>query len=212
MLLQSLVNIIFPTYCFSCKKLGKPLCHVCAKKLTCRMYARHVPHGFDEHIRFFHYGGTFKSTLRGAKYFSVREALDIVCTHIPDNQLRQSCTRLASYKESVFVPIPLHSQRFKERGFNQAEIIAQFFSKHTGIPVRSDCIIRHRYTAKQARLTKQERFKNLYEAFSCTSHIHECPQRVILVDDVWTTGTTMRAAAALLKKHTGCSVSALTLA
>lgn len=202
MLLNSLVNIILPQYCFSCRKIGNPVCRSCAKKLSYRKSIFSRKQGLHSLISFYKYSGVFKKTLRGAKYFSVRSALDILCQDIPFEK------HVLYEKDWSIIPVPLHKKRLNERGFNQAEVIAEYVSRKTGLKIRP-CVKRIRYTEKQARLAKYERQHNLKGAFMIEDSV---PDKVLIVDDVWTTGSTIYEIAYVLKKHGASRISALTLA
>lgn len=98
------------------------------------------------------------------------------------------------------IPVPMHSKSIRKRGFNQAVSIAKKLSKITGIPVCFDCVIKVRQTKSQVGLRLAERKKNLKDAFD----IHKLknhPKRIVIVDDVFTTGSTVNEIARLLRKH-----------
>lgn len=105
------------------------------------------------------------------------------------------------------VPVPLHRARRAERGFNQAEAIARHAARWLGLPVRTDWLRRVRATRPQTELRGAERRRNLAGAFTATPALHAAaiaarasarPLRVVLVDDVLTTGATVAAARAAL--------------
>lgn len=107
------------------------------------------------------------------------------------------------------IPIPLHPQRLKTRGYNQAQEIAQIIAKQQNRPLRCDLLKRHKATQMQAQLTAKQRITNVRNAFSCSS---KPPPTVILLDDVLTTGQTMNAAAKALKKQGTTTIIATTFA
>ena len=98
----------------------------------------------------------------------------------------------------MIVPVPLHSKRIAERGFNQALLIANLLSKEIGVPV-SEALERIRYTKPQARFGREDRLINVKEAFSAVKNDSLSGKNIILVDDVYTTGATMNACAKALK-------------
>jgi len=116
----------------------------------------------------------------------------------------------ALYKDYVLMPIPLHWGRHYQRGFNQSLILAEGLSQKTGIPVCTS-LIRSKSTDQQARLGKQARIKNMQAVFKY-SDVAPPPAKVMLIDDVFTTGATVNAAASTLKKAGSTVVLATTFA
>ncbi len=103
----------------------------------------------------------------------------------------------------VLVPVPIHAARRRERGYNQAEKIAEELSAWSGVPVASDALKRVRPTKSQTRLNKEDRGVNLRNAMVLGRASKLAGMRVLLVDDVYTTGATARACVELLRKA-GC--------
>ena len=125
-----------------------------------------------------------------------------------------SCMRslLATIRSEGFdcvVPVPLHEKRLRERGFNQAEVMAALISQETGIPLR-DVLRRTRNTKRQARLPVTSRRENVHGAFTCACRLSGL--RVLLVDDVFTTGSTANSCAKALRLAGARDAQALTLA
>lgn len=111
----------------------------------------------------------------------------------------------------LLVPIPLTPQRARERGFNQSLLLCRWLSKRVGVPVR-DVLLKLKDTPPQASLSGQERRRNLKGAFAVGDPRAVVGRRVLLVDDVFTTGTTLSEAARALLKAGAAEVYALTLA
>jgi competence protein ComFC len=115
---------------------------------------------------------------------------------------------------TVFVPIPLHSQKLKKRGYNQSKLLAEGLAKRFTIPV-SDCLRRVKLTKTQVGLSKEDRIKNIQNAFLLQSKSIDIAKKyhnVFLIDDVVTSGATLREAAKVLKKAGVKNVWGLTLA
>jgi ComF family protein len=119
---------------------------------------------------------------------------------------------LTSTKWDLIVPVPLHPTRERERGFNQAYVLAKYLSGATQIPIKS-VLRRTRYTHTQTTLSKQARLENVQEAFALATTPNLVKnKRVILVDDVFTTGATTNACAKVLRRAGATQVAVWTLA
>ena len=101
---------------------------------------------------------------------------------------------------NMIVPVPLHPARQREREFNQAENLGRHLSRATGLPLNARAIIRTEATPSQTRLTREERAKNVKNAFAARPRANVRGARVVLVDDVMTTGATTNACARVLRK------------
>ena len=112
----------------------------------------------------------------------------------------------------VLVPVPLHPKRLKGRGYNQSALLASELSKLTNLPIMEDCLIRQQHTSAQAKTaTVDERRSNVSEAFTCLNDSLR-DRKVILIDDVATSGATLDACAQALKTAGAASVWGLTMA
>ena len=106
------------------------------------------------------------------------------------------------------VPVPLHALRLAERGYNQSALLARALATQLGIPLRLTALRRQRATLPQAHLGREQRHDNLRQAFVPTAV--EAGSRVLLVDDVITTGSTLRACSDALQQGGGQVVCILT--
>jgi ComF family protein len=111
----------------------------------------------------------------------------------------------------ILVPVPLHRSRVRERGFNQAALLAHQLSQRVDVAVDELTLMRQRATASQVDLDAGERKENVRDAFQCTTD-SLADKRVLLIDDVCTTGATLEACAVALEVGGARSVQALTLA
>ena len=117
---------------------------------------------------------------------------------------------LARQPEAQVLAVPLHRQRLRQRGFNQAHEIARQLARLEGTPLAPNRLHRHKHTARQTTLSKAQRAHNVRGAFSCQGG--DWPASIILVDDVMTTGNTMRQCAQTLIKAGVENVQALVFA
>jgi ComF family protein len=113
---------------------------------------------------------------------------------------------------TCLVPVPLYPAKKRERGFNQAERLARRLAKELGLPLKSDLVRRVIPTKSQTRLSRAERSENMNKAFDKGSMTPDSGERVILVDDVLTTGSTTNACAKVLKQAGAAEVCVWTVA
>ena len=119
--------------------------------------------------------------------------------------------RLRGRAFDCIAPVPLHPARQRERGFNQAELLGQLVAARTGVPLRR-LLERTRYTTTQTAFDRAERMKNLRNAFHLRKKADVRGLRVLLIDDVLTTGSTLSACARVLRRAGASSVYAATAA
>ncbi len=115
-------------------------------------------------------------------------------------------------KMDFIIPIPIHHLKLMARGYNQAEILANPLQKYLGIPIRNDIIIRDKITLSQNALHKEQRFININQAFRVVNAKPLERAKVLLVDDIFTTGATVSEAARALIRAGALEVKVLTLA
>lgn len=167
---------------------------------TCRERERF----FDSCRGVFLYDGAAREAILNVKYLHKKEYCDFfsyaACERLSD--------RIGAIAPDVILPVPVHPDRMKKRGYNQAAVLARGISSYTGIPVREDILGRNKNTQMQKALTPAERKRNLADAFTMEVPLPE-GTRVLLVDDIYTTGATVEACAALLKQNGASRVDVL---
>ncbi|HMJ07169.1 MAG TPA: ComF family protein [Chthoniobacterales bacterium] len=117
--------------------------------------------------------------------------------------------RLEGRRFDCVIPVPLHPARKRERGFNQAELLAEILSARAGLPMQN-ALERIRYTTTQTAFDRAERMENLHNAFRLRKKADVRGWRVLLIDDVLTTGSTLSECARVLKAGGAVSVHAAT--
>lgn len=115
---------------------------------------------------------------------------------------------ITAYQPELIIPVPLHSTRLKERGYNQSLLLARHLGKKFQISVCTKTLIRNRPTSPQSLLSAAQRRNNLRDAFEIRQTV--APKRILLIDDVVTTTSTARSCANLLIQH-GHSVAIIAL-
>jgi len=117
-----------------------------------------------------------------------------------------------AHDHDVIVPVPIHRKRLVARGFNQVIVMGEYLSRATDIPMDRSCFEKIRDTPPQVGLTRQERLKNLHKSFEVVRQSAIVGKRVLVIDDVATTGSTIAEAAKTLLAAGAARVDALVLA
>jgi ComF family protein len=154
------------------------------------------------------YEGTARAAIHALKYHGQRRVA------APLAALMAATWRASGARADVIVPVPLHASRARQRGFNQANLLARELARDLGIPLRRDALTRVRPTAPQARLPRVERLRNVAGAFALRPPATAAlaGRAVLLVDDVISTGATIQAAASALRDAHPAAIYALALA
>jgi ComF family protein len=109
-------------------------------------------------------------------------------------------------------PVPLHTKRKRERGYNQSELLARCLARQIAVPFKHNMLVRVRSTLPQVGLSDSQRQANVKGAFRCADPSHISKRRVLLIDDVMTTGATAASAARTLLEGGALRISVLTVA
>ena len=216
------INMLYPRRCPVCGRIvcpeGEWICPSCISRLSivtqpvCKKCGKEIwsdqeeycldctRHGrtFDSGAALLNYNEAAKHSMASIKYKNKREYLDLYGSAMVSRF--QKVVR--HWQADVLIPVPIHPSRRRKRGFNQAEELAKRLSLGWGIPMEKRFLIRSKRTAPQRDLDPTERLKNLEKAF-CIYPGYEknrkAPRCVVLVDDIYTTGSTMEACSRVLK-------------
>ena len=195
-LLESLLTLLFPDHCVSCRRHGTLLCKQCCNGLELYTEQLHILPGLDGVSIAYVYRDTLRTAIHQLKYRRRRRVAK------PLGELLTPLAQPHSASIDALQPIPMHAARRAERGFNQAELIAQSLGATLGKPCLVRGLERVRATGQQVRLNAHERRENMRDAFAWQATAPP-PARILLVDDVLTTGATMSACAVALREA-GC--------
>lgn len=175
-----------------CMKCGKPLKN--EEQEYCRDCVR-TPGGYEQGRSVWTHTGNVPHAIYEFKFHNKRYYARIFAGEMQ----RQYGGWIRRCGIETIIPVPLHPARRKRRGFNQAELLARELGRLTGICVRTDVVFRVRNTKPQKELGGRQRQENLKGAFAVSGK-WRCSQTVLLIDDIYTTGSTVRRIAGLLKK------------
>lgn len=202
--LGQIKDCLFPYFCLGCGKEGEWWCGECRSKNKIEPFEFEAGDYLEKVTALFNYEEkhSLAKLIKTFKYGWVRDIKSLWREIIFDSDLTTS--------KAVLIAVPLHPRRERERGFNQAEELAGILSEKYQLKTDFDHLIRKIYTSQQSSLTREKRLKNVEEAFLWVGDT--APEKVVLIDDVFTTGATMQECAKALKRAGVKQVSGFVLA
>lgn len=219
--LKTLLSIVYPARCAVCDRVmpvgQKGICRECEEEieypegaLCCKCgkpveeemeYCRDCSGkavSFQSGRAAFLYNGAMRGSVSRFKYQGRAEYAAFYAEMIWNREREW----IRGRKADLLVPVPVHPKRSHKRGYNQAALVARFLGKLTGIPVSEDFLLRIKNTLPQKELSDHERRLNLQQAFTVSDREQELypwAKCVIIIDDIYTTGSTIEACAQVLK-------------
>jgi ComF family protein len=175
-----------------------PLCHGCRRGVYDFDFARSY--------------GAYSSPMARAVVMLKYQRVTPLASWFADRLVSVVRQNAAEYAADVIVPVPLHPARQRERGYNQAELIARALARRLGLPCRSHLLVRTRPRPEKRRLTVRERWQSVRNAFDMRQGAQVDKRRVLLLDDVLTTGATLDACSRALREAGAAYVAAITVA
>ncbi len=191
--------------CPKCRKtlpfVGKNICEICGKELSVPLMNRcrdcaDTNHMFDEGRSIFLYHSSMKNMMYRFKYSNARYMARFFAMAAE----RKYGDWIRENGVEAIVPVPMYGRKRRIRGYNQAEVFGKALAKRIGIPCFSKLIIRKKNTLPQKCLSKEKRKENLKNAFKMQGYDVKL-NCVLIVDDIYTTGTTMDTVAHVLKEN-----------
>lgn len=154
----------------------------------------------------YRFEGIIRKAIHELKYRNLRAIAPCLASLLADY------LRANPLSGDALISVPLHARRLRARGYNQCDLIARELEKRTGLPLIEDCLVRVKQAKPQVRAVDvEERRSNVADAFVCRD-ARVRGKKIILIDDVCTSGATLESCAAALKKKGATSVWGLTLA
>jgi ComF family protein len=190
--------------------LAPPACAACDARLRrravfCSACAHAVaPAGRSPIIAFAAYGGSVAAALRRLKYADRPDLAG------PLGHLARHAARAARVRADLVIPVPLHPARLAERGYNQAALLGAEVARELSVPMAARALARTRHTPQQARLDRAARLHNVTGAFRVRAEVRG--KRILLVDDVCTTGATLAACTEALREAGALEVTSIVVA
>lgn len=215
-ILETLLELIYPNVCGFCEEINKnSLCKNCKQKIESIKvekidnYKNDKSKSFDNHGYIFKYEGQIRKMLIDYK-FNDKAYLYKTFTRMILNS-EKICDYISLY--DIIIPVPIHKRRLQERGYNQSQLIAkEFVSEFNIIKLMEKNLIKTKNNAAQNQLKKEERILNVKGVYNLIKPEILYGKKVVLLDDIYTTGNTANECAKLLKSAGVKEIGILTIA
>ncbi len=221
---MNLLDFIFPKRCVVCGDFGAYLCETDINKIQpaksfCPVCLKAAiggtTHGkcntklsLDGLICIFDYKSPIKEIISELKYRFVKDLAQVIKTEIKKSRFLEKY----DFTGYTFTGVPLSSRRKNWRGFNQTEVLGKLIAHRLKLDVYHELLLKTKDSKPQAKLTKKERIRQVKGTFAVVDDENISGKKFIIFDDVWTTGATVKAATAALKRKGADKVWAITLA
>lgn len=212
---KTYVDGSFPCICNECKNVisyvDEPVCLLCGKRVAddsviyCSDCESHK-HFYDQATAVYDYSNNIKDSIYRFKYYNKREYAKAYASEIATH--KKDIIRF--WNPDAIIPVPIHRNKLRIRKFNQAELMAIELGRLLSIPVLENGLIRSKETIPMKELSNTDRIKNLENAFQVNKKVVKY-KKLMVVDDIYTTGSTLDACAKALKAIGAESVYCVTL-
>ncbi len=207
-------NLIYPPVCGICGKITPNyLCNKCEMQL--KMQAKfqieknqNMDYYFQEHLYIFEYQGMIRKMIIDYKFNDSTYLYKTIVNFLLKN--KKFFQNLKSY--DTIIPVPISRRRRKERGYNQSELIAREIAKRTDLDYQNQCLIKTKNIVEQSKLNKEERQKNIQGVYALQQPRKLLNKKILLIDDIYTTGSTVNECSKVLKEAEPKKVGVLTIA
>ncbi len=215
-MLDYILDLIYPNVCGFCNTINKEsLCNNCEErinqKLLCNIdnYENDDTKYFTNHIYLFKYSDEIRSKILDYKFNDKPYIYKTFAKIIIKNE--KICGFLRKY--DIIIPIPIHKKRKNTRGYNQSELISkEIVKKFTNLKIETNVIIKDKNTIPQSFLNKKERNENVRNVYIIKNTEKINNKKVLLLDDIYTTGSTVNECSKLLKLNGAKEIGIITLA
>lgn len=215
-ILNFLIDLIYPQMCGICGKIApKSLCPKCEIELRKKAEYKIIDDGieienkyFDELIYIFKYEGQIRKLILDYKF---NEKSYIYLTFV--NFLLKNEKIFENIKTyDTIIPVPISRKRLKNRGYNQSYLIAKEIAKYTKLELMNNCLIKTKNIIEQSKLNKDEREKNIQGVYELKNRNLIKNKKILLIDDIYTTGSTVNECSKILMQGSPCKIGILVLA
>lgn len=163
---------------------------------------------FDEHMYLYAYDSIIRKLILKYKFQEKSYLYKIFVKNLKNNKK----TYLFLKKYDIIIPVPISKKRLKERGYNQSSLLSKEISKDFNIEYNDKCLLKHKHTESQSSLNKELRTKNVEDVYSVKNQEKIINKKILLVDDIYTTGSTVNECSKVLRQAGAENIGILTIA
>lgn len=209
---EFVLDFLFPPACCVCGKIDKNwLCPNCQKRVerlekSCIVEVENKK--YEKLLYLFQYESLIRKLMLSYKFSNKAYLNHFFANIITQNE--KNCELLKQY--DMIIPVPMHKKKMQKRGYNQTELVANEISKNIGIPTRNDIMKKVVNTTTQSKLGGKARQSNIQHAFFIQRDIEVEDKKVVLLDDIYTTGATTQECSRVLKEAGATEILVLVLA
>lgn len=209
----ALLECIYPPVCGVCGKVGeKWICNKCLHNIQAKAENRrrgYLTASYEDGFFLLSYHrDEIKKMLLSYKFYQLAYLYRTFVKIILKNE--KACRFLKKY--DIMIPVPIHNNRKRKRGYNQSELIAKEIGKKLNIPVISNCLVKIKNVVPQSTLNKEQRKQNIKGVYQVKKEETIKGKRIVLVDDIFTTGSTLEECSKMLKQAGASKIGIFTIA
>lgn len=210
--INSALDYFFPPICGMCGEINENyICNNCyekIKKIKKCVINEYNNRNFSKHLYIFKYEGIIRNKIIEYKFEDKGYLYKMFAKIILSD--KKTCNFIKKY--DVIIPVPISKKRKKKRGYNQSELVANELAQKLNQDIWTDIIIKKKDNKPQSELNKLERIKNVEDIYEINKPIEVKNKKVLLLDDIYTTGSTVNEIARKLKHNQTQEIGVITLA
>lgn len=210
--INSALDYVFPPICGMCGEINENyICNNCyenIKKIKKCVINEYNNRNFSKHLYIFRYEGIIRNKIIEYKFEDKGYLYKMFAKIILSD--KKTCNFIKKY--DVIIPVPISKKRKKKRGYNQSELVANELAQKLNQDIWTDIIIKKKDNKPQSELNKLERIKNVEDIYEINKPIEVKNKKVLLLDDIYTTGSTVNEIARKLKQNQTQEIGVITLA
>lgn len=210
--INSALDYFFPPICGMCGEINENyICNNCyenIKKIKKCVINEYNNRNFSKHLYNFRYEGIIRNKIIEYKFEDKGYLYKMFAKIILSD--KKTCNFIKKY--DVIIPVPISKKRKKKRGYNQSELVANELAQKLNQDIWTDIIIKKKDNKPQSELNKLERIKNVEDIYEINKPIEVKNKKVLLLDDIYTTGSTVNEIARKLKQNQTQEIGVITLA